>query len=40
MVFDDEGSFIEEKATGERMWMTEDGNGMFILKLWVKRPPF
>ena len=35
VVFDDEGSFVEDKNTGEKMWM-EDNRGMFILKLWVK----
>ena len=35
VVFDAEGSYIEDKSTGEKMWM-EDNRGMFILKLWVK----
>ena len=40
VVFDDEeGSFIEDKKTGERMWVQEE-NGMYTLRLWVKRGPF
>jgi len=35
VVFDEEGSFIEDKSTGERMWMKDEG-GMFMLKMWVK----
>ena len=37
VVFDDEGSYIECKRTGEKTWMREK-NGMFVMKLWVKRP--
>ena len=36
VVFDDEGSFIEDKATKERMWLTEQ-HGMFMLKMWVQK---
>ena len=36
VVFDEEGSHIEEKATGKRMWLRED-NGMYMLKMWVKK---
>ena len=36
VVFDDEGSYIEDKTTGERLWMTEVG-GMYSIKLWVSR---
>ena len=36
VVFDAEGSFIEDKTTGERMWLKED-NGMFMLNMWVKK---
>jgi len=39
VVFDSEGSFIEDKETGERMWMEEKG-GMYMLKMWVKSPGF
>ena len=35
VVFDDEGSYIEDKLTNERMWMNEE-NGMFMLNMWVK----
>ena len=34
LVFDEDGSYIEDKQTGEKMWM-EENNGMYILKLWV-----
>ena len=39
VVFDEEGSFIEDKRTGQRMWMREDG-GMYMLKMWVRNPGF
>ena len=32
---DDEGSYIEDKRTGEKIWMKEEG-GMYSLKMWVK----
>ena len=35
VVFDDDNSFVEDKITGERMWLTEE-NGMYALTLWVK----
>ena len=35
VVFDDEGSYIYNKTTGEVNWMREhDGN--YILDLWIK----
>ena len=34
--FDDDGSYIEEKATGMRTHMTQVG-GMYSLKMWVSR---
>ena len=37
VVFDTAGSFVENKLTGERTWLQEKA-GMFIMKLWVKRP--
>ena len=37
VVFDEAGSYIESKRTGDKTWMRER-NGMFIMKLWVKRP--
>ena len=36
VVFDAEGSYIEDKSTKEKMWMRED-KGLFMLKLWVKK---
>ena len=36
VVFDDAGSYIEDKTTGERTWMTQVG-GMYSLKMWVSR---
>ena len=36
VVFDEEGSYIESKATGERTWMRESG-GMFMLKMYVQK---
>ena len=36
VVFDDDGSFIEDKKIGERMWMRES-EGMYVLRMWVKR---
>ena len=29
----------KDKKTGERMWLVE-GNGMYMLKLWVKKKGF
>ena len=31
----DENSYIEDKGTGEKMWLTE-AQGMYMLKMWVK----
>ena len=39
VIFDEDGSYIENKSTGDRLWMHED-HGMYVLKLWVKRSPF
>jgi len=36
VVFDDAGSYIEDKQTGERMYL-EERAGMYMLKLWVQR---
>ena len=36
VIFDSEGSYIEDKSTKERIWMTED-QGMYTLKMWVSR---
>ena len=36
VVFDEDGSYVEDKVTGERMWMRDEG-GMYMLKMWVKK---
>ena len=37
VVFDEQGSYIENKSSGQISWLKER-NGMYILSLWVKRP--
>ena len=37
VVFDDQGSYIENKMSGDRTWMRAEG-GMYTLRMWVKRP--
>ena len=37
VVFDADGGYIEHIETGEKMRMREQG-GMYVLKLWVRRP--
>ena len=37
VVFDDSGSYIEDKRSGERMWLREE-NGMYMLKMYVRTP--
>ena len=37
VVFEEGGSYIEDKQTGEKMWLRED-NGMYMLKMYVKTP--
>ena len=37
VVFDDEGSYIQNKATGELNWLREE-NGNYILDVWVIPP--
>ena len=37
VVFDADGSYIEDKQTQEKMWLKEE-NGMFLLRMWAKRP--
>ena len=39
VVFDANGSYVEDSTTGEKMWMTEDA-GMYVLRMWVKSAPF
>ena len=36
VVFDNAGSFIEDKSTGEKMWMSEQ-NGIYMLKFWIRK---
>ena len=36
VIFGDDGSYIEDKASGERTWMQQVG-GMYILQMWVSR---
>ena len=36
VVFDDDASYIENKATGEKTWLRQSG-GMYYLKMWVSR---
>ena len=36
VTFDEDGSFIEDKTTGERTWLTQSG-GMYYPKTWVSR---
>ena len=33
---DDEGGYIEDKLTKERIWIEEEG-GMYALKMWVRK---
>ena len=37
VVFDSAGSYIENKDSGEITWL-EEKKGMYMLKLWVRRP--
>ena len=37
VVFDSEGSYIENKVSGDITWLREK-NGMYVLTLWVRRP--
>ena len=39
VVFDADGSYIEDKSTGEKMWLREE-NGMYMLRMWVKNEGF
>ena len=39
VVFDSAGSYIENKSSGERSWLQEK-NGMYMLRLWVKKEGF
>ena len=37
VVFDEDGSYIENRETGQIIWLVEEG-GMYALKMWVKSP--
>ena len=37
VVFDEDGSYIENKRSKERTWMKAEG-GMYTIKMWVRRP--
>ena len=39
VVFDSDGAYVEDKGTGERMWLKESG-GMYMMKLWVPSAGF
>ena len=39
VVFDSEGAYIEDKRSGERIWLKESG-GMYMVKLWVPTTVF
>ena len=39
VMFDENGAYIEHKASGERIWLKESG-GMYMLKLWVPAAGF
>ena len=39
VVFDTDGSYIEDRATNERMYLTEK-NGMYMLLMWTRRSDF
>ena len=39
VVFSSSGSYVEDKNTGERIPLREQG-GMYMLKLWVKNQIF
>ncbi|MDA8584227.1 hypothetical protein N9L68_08320 [bacterium] len=36
VVFEEDGGYIEDKVSGERMWLREK-DGMYLLKLWVRK---
>ena len=36
VIFDDDGSYIEDKVSGEKTWMHQV-QGMYMLKMWVSR---
>ena len=36
VVFDPDGSYIEDAESGEKVWLKNQG-GMYMIKMWVKR---
>ena len=36
VIFDSEGSYIEDKETSEKLWMSEV-SGMYSVKMWVSK---
>ena len=36
VVFEGNGGYIEDKETGERIWMV-DKRGMYFIQIWVRR---
>ena len=36
VVLEEDGGYIEDKVTKEKMWLRQE-NGMYLLKLWVKK---
>ena len=39
VIFDSDGSYIEDKTTAEKMWLSEE-EGMYMLSLWVPKALF
>ena len=39
VVFDDAGSYVEDKTTGDKMWLREEG-GIYYLRMWVPTSGF
>ena len=39
VVFDEQGSYVEDIQTGEKMWMREEG-GMCMIRMWIKNKDF
>ena len=37
IVFDNDASYVEDKTTGEKIWLREEG-GMYMLRMWVRNP--
>ena len=39
VVFDSDGSFIEDKTNCQKMWLKEE-KGMYMLRMWVRSAGF